>query len=247
MSNKLYGAILGDLAGQPYEYPALKHFPNQDDIDIHNPNSKITDDTLMTLAVAKSIIECTRVDYEMRDMGRRYPGKYYGKRFIEWINSDIGTFGNSYGNGCIMRISPFMYLSGNENEIRSAIITSCVASHNDPVSINACLDLYDLYHSKSLLFPIVPNVIDKFEEFKIRADDTITFIKSLHNTYNSTHHSIIKAVSCGGDTDTNASIIGELMNFEFNDLTDKDIEYVESKLDPYLLEILKTFNEKFDI
>jgi ADP-ribosylglycohydrolase len=97
-SYKLYGAILGDLAGQPYEYPSMKHFPEQDEINIHNPDSKITDDTLMTLAVAKSLLEGTRVEYELKDMGKRYPGKHYGKGFNEWINSEIGTVNDSYGN-----------------------------------------------------------------------------------------------------------------------------------------------------
>ena len=54
--NKLYGAILGDLAGQPYEFPILTHFPDIKDINLHNPNSVFTDDTLMTLATAKSIM-----------------------------------------------------------------------------------------------------------------------------------------------------------------------------------------------
>ena len=246
-SYKLYGAILGDLAGQPYEFPAMKYFPNESDINLHNPESRITDDTLMTLALAKAILLGTSYEYELKDMGKKYRGDHYGKGFREWIDLPTGTVGNSFGNGCIMRISPFMYLERNDtNDILAEIISSCVTSHNHPVSIKACLDLYDLYQIASDDLLVWSNrLIDKFDEFKVRADDTYKFIESLygHPGYNSTHEAIRKAISCGGDTDTNASIIGELMNFMHNDLTTEDVEYVESKLDSYLLNILRRFNE----
>ena len=35
------------------------------------------------------------------------------------------------------------------------------------------------------------------------------------------------------------------MNHTYNDIRRKDVKYVESKLDPYLLSILKEFNKKF--
>jgi ADP-ribosylglycohydrolase len=81
----------------------------------------------------------------------------------------------------------------------------------------------------------------------VKAKDTFRFCQSVFIYYNdkNTHDAIKKVVSCGGDTDTNASIVGELLNYHLQDLTREDIRYVESMLDPYLLDILKRFNEKY--
>ena len=166
MSNKLYGAILGDLAGQPYEYPPMQKFPEVTEVNLHNPDSTITDDTLMTLAIAKAILEGTDYAYEMKDMGRRYPGDYFGKRFNEWINYDVGISNDSFGNGCIMRISPFMYMGWDKNTVLTEIIRSCVTSHNHQISIKACLDLFDLYEKcTNHLWLYQDNRIKVFNEF----------------------------------------------------------------------------------
>ena len=70
------------------------------------------------------------------------------------------------------------------------------------------------------------------------------FIEEAYWHSNNTSNTIKKVISFGGDTDTNASIIGELMNFTFNDLSEDICNYVDSKLDDYLLDILKRFNNK---
>lgn len=243
MKNKLYGAILGDLCGQPYEFPIMKGpYTN---VEIHNPISIITDDTLMTLATASYILgRFETLEQAYKDMGKRYPGDHYGKGFKEWIDSPLGTINNSWGNGCLMRISPFMYLNENEDYVKEKIIESCQFSHNHPKSILSSLKLYDLYFEKRGELSMFYNKkhIPKFSKFKVEADITFKFIEKLSYACDSTKEMIIFAVECGGDTDTNASIIGELMNFIHNDLDQNDVDYVESKLDDYLLGILKDFN-----
>ena len=105
---KLYGAILGDLTGQPFEFPAMQGpYTN---VKIHNKESHFTDDTLMTLATARAILDNISFEQAYKEMGKLYEGDYYGKGFKDWLYSQDGTFGNSYGNGCLMRISPLMYL-----------------------------------------------------------------------------------------------------------------------------------------
>ena len=104
---KLYGAILGDLSGQPHEFPA-KGGPIEN-VVLHNPNGHFTDDTLMTLATANFLLgKHETIEEAYKDMGKRYVGDYYGKGFKEWIYTPMGTIGKSWGNGCIMRISPFI-------------------------------------------------------------------------------------------------------------------------------------------
>lgn len=243
MTNKLYGAILGDLAGQPYEFPAMKHFPKEKEINLHNPDSHITDDTLMTLASAAYILGMSKsIEAAYKDMGHRYSGDYYGKSFKEWLNSSCGTVGTSYGNGCLMRISPFMWAKSD----LATILDSVRCSHHNEISYLAVINLWKLYHDMDIDYDEDIPKPKRFKTFGVRADITFDFCKKVYVYHAlSTKKSIITAIKCGGDTDTNASIVGELSNFYYPDLTKQDVEYVESKLDAYQLQILHNFNKKF--
>lgn len=237
---KLYGAILGDLAGQPHEFPA-KGGPREN-IILHNSESKFTDDTIMTLATAACLLsKFNNFEEAYKTIGYKYNGDHYGKMFKEWITTPSGTQLNSFGNGCLMRISPIMYLSDKE-KILPTILDSVLTSHRNEISIKSCISLYEEYIGNGLPFY---DKIKPFKKFTSRADDTLNFCVNLAKQFDNTEECIIKAIEQGGDTDTNASICGELCNFRFNDLTKESIEYVESKLDPYLLSILIEFNEKF--
>lgn len=246
---KLYGAILGDLAGQPYEFPIMKGpYTN---VNIHNQESHITDDSLMTLASANFLLgKHDTIEEAYKDMGNRYQGDYYGKGFKKWLSSEKGIISDSYGNGCLMRLSPFMYIKDKEQSKKLAI-ESCICSHLHPISIISVMDLIHEYSNSGLRRIATKygphNSVKKFEKFEVIADKTVEFIKNAYWLKNTTQEAIIAAIECGGDTDTNASILGELMNYTFNDIRGEDVEYVDSKLDEYQLNILKQFNKKFNV
>jgi len=238
--NKLYGAILGDLAGQPHEFPAKGGL--RTNINLHNPDSHFTDDTIMTLATASYLLgDFNTFEDAYKTFGNKYVGDYYGKKFNEWLKTPQNTTSNSFGNGCLMRLSPIMYLQDKE-KILPTIMDSVLCSHRHEMSIKSSVLLYDEYMGNGLPFC---DKITPFKKFTSNSDITVKFCINLVCQIPSTQESIIKAIEQGGDTDTNASICGELSNYHRNDLTKQDIEYVESKLDTYLLTILKKFNEKF--
>ena len=85
-------------------------------------------------------------------------------------------------------------------------------------------------------------------KFCINAMDTLQIVSAVYNLQRrpNTQRLIERIINLGGDTDTNASIIGELSNHINNDLTKNDTEYVRSKLDTYQLEILDKFNKKYE-
>ena len=149
-----------------------------------------------------------------------------------------------------MRMSPIMYVTDNEKLMDMMIAASSYNSHAHPTSYESCLKLKDLYLWDD---PLVSDVeILPFKRFEVTAEPTIEFIEKLHNNMitqmRSVQSCILLAVNCGGDTDTNASIIGELVNHYAEGITKEDADYVEYKLslvDPFLVEILKEFNEKF--
>lgn len=245
---KLYGAILGDLCGQPME---LQRYNGQ--VIIHNPDSHITDDTVMTLATAYAIMNGLTFETVYKAFGKIYTdeknGLGYGAGFKEWIDKPLGVLNESYGNGCLMRMSPIIYASKNVTEMEFLIAASCYCSHSHIKSYESCIKLMGLYNGdfESHAQPII-----KFKKFEVTSEPTYQFIENLFfNKWESelmtTQECILKSIECGGDTDTNASIIGELVNYWNDDITDEDVTYVDSKLKefPELLNILKQFNEKY--
>lgn len=239
MKHRLYGAILGDLCGQPHEFKGNEGYGEP--VSLYNPVSHITDDTIMTLATAYALINGVSFDHAYRMFGEKYIGDYYGAGFKKWLESPAGTIGNSWGNGCLMRISPIMYIKNKE--IRNALLhASICTSHLHVDSIKACEELVNMYDGKrkKSSYPWI------FKKFCVDSKTTIKFIWSLCKNCKTTKGAILVAVNCGGDTDTNASIAGELLNYINDDLIEADIRYVESKLDDFLLGVLREFNDKID-
>lgn len=232
MKNKLYGAILGDAAGLPYE-GMLQDLPNLEDIQLHFKPTRISDDSILTLASARSIIHNTNIEHEYKYWANKYPNSGYGAGFRVWRNTPPGTIGNSYGNGVLMRLSPFIWSA-------SGRISKSLTSHSHKDSKLAVGKLIDLYAGNGNKTALEPQ---PFKIFTAKALDTVHFVESVFFNTSSTHEAIKVAVSCGGDTDTTASIVAELSNFHRNDLTKEDKDYVESLLDPFQLYVLKTFNK----
>lgn len=234
MSNKLYGAILGDIAGQPYEY----HFNgNMNNIEIHNEKAHITDDTLMTLASADAVLNNTPFLETYIKWYNMYPDdKYgYGSNFKALCSGHPEAHATSYGNGCIMRLAPVIYANGD-------IFASVICTHNHPDSIRAAFLLDAFYKYKDVMY-LGAGTKGKF---CINAFDTLQIVcDNYHITFN-TPELIKGIITWGGDTDTNASILGELSNALKDDLNKDDVEFVRSKLDTYQLGILDKFNKRFN-
>ena len=78
----MLGAIIGDIVGSVYEFCPTK----SKDFDLFTPWSNFTDDSVMTLAVAKWLMEdeSHSIHYLkccMQELGHHYPGAGYGARF----------------------------------------------------------------------------------------------------------------------------------------------------------------------
>ena len=135
----LYGAILGDLCGQPYEYKFEGELPNSGEVQIYNPHSRFTDDTILTLASHDYLYENAR-SYSLMTLYKEYTLDYqdrgFGKRFLEWAESDNNLIGESWGNGSIMRIVPFIV----KKDLK-LICESVNTSHSTVISFKGCLGL----------------------------------------------------------------------------------------------------------
>ena len=99
----MFGAILGDMIGAPYEFDRgdrTKDFP------MFTDDSQYTDDTVMTIAVAEALMDTMGKDEDaikaalvssMQKWGKQYPDAGYGGMFYRWLRTanpkPYGSFG----------------------------------------------------------------------------------------------------------------------------------------------------------
>ena len=137
----MYGAILGDIIGSPYEFDQgdkTKDFP------LFVRRSCFTDDSVMTVAVAEALMDSAGASDDamrpalvrsMRRWGRRYPDAGYGGRFFFWLRSPDPQPYGSYGNGSAMRISAAGWLYDSLEETRRIARLTAGVSHNHPEGV----------------------------------------------------------------------------------------------------------------
>ena len=146
----MYGAILGDIIGSPYEFDRgnkSKEFP------LFSRYSEFTDDTVMTTAVADAFLEClagkgkcrisdldedelkAKLVEKMQDYGRRYPYAGYGGNFAYWLEDENPEPYNSFGNGSAMRVSSVAWLFDDIISVVNAARISAEVTHNHPEGI----------------------------------------------------------------------------------------------------------------
>lgn len=132
----MLGAIIGDVVGSVYE------FDNTKDYNFHllTPRSEFTDDTVMTLAVAKWLSEEETHSHEylvrcMRELGLKYPWAGYGGNFKRWLIEREPKPYNSWGNGSGMRVSPVGFYARSLDEALDLAKISAEVTHNHPEGI----------------------------------------------------------------------------------------------------------------
>lgn len=142
----MYGAIIGDIVGSVYEFSNIK----TKDFPLFAASCDYTDDTVMTIAVAKAILRSQDerlqkrqnngpalevfMTEELQRFGRKYPHPMgaYGYGFHKWLQSDAPKPYNSYGNGAAMRVSACGLIAVTiEEAIKTARISAKV-THNHP-------------------------------------------------------------------------------------------------------------------
>ena len=138
----MYGAILGDIIGSPYEFDMgnkSKEFP------LFSRNSAFTDDTVMTVAVADAFLaagadadtQALRKELigKLQAYGTAYPDAGYGLMFSRWLEAaDPQPYG-SFGNGSAMRVSSVAWLHGDLETVEAMAKLSAEVTHDHPEGI----------------------------------------------------------------------------------------------------------------
>lgn len=153
----MLGAIIGDTVGSVYEFHNTKDYNFQ----LFTKKSGFTDDSIMTLAVARWLLEDREHSYQglediMVEFGKRYPSPIggYGGGFNTWLFNPkklydydekygampyISTTGrhpyNSFGNGSAMRVSAVGWFFDTLEETERVAAISAAITHNHPEGI----------------------------------------------------------------------------------------------------------------
>ena len=136
----MLGAVFGDIVGSAYEWNNVK----TKDFPLQRQGTRYTDDSVMTLAVAKWLLEDpshseSHLVQCMQNLGRGHIKAGYGGRFRVWLLSNNPQPYNSWGNGSAMRVSPVaLYANSLDEALRLAEITACV-THNHPEGVKGAM------------------------------------------------------------------------------------------------------------
>ena len=152
-SNKMLGAICGDICGSIYEWHNIKYKLKED--ELITPLSQFTDDSIMTIAVAEGISTAfdeigenwlnnadaentiyNRVKNVMLEYARHYAWAGYGGGFRKWFMSENPQPYGSYGNGSAMRASYCGWAAKSLEEAEKLAEISSSITHNHPDGIN---------------------------------------------------------------------------------------------------------------
>ena len=137
----MFGAILGDMIGAPYEFDRgdkTKDFP------MFTDDSQYTDDTVMTIAVAEALMDTMGKDEDaikaalvssMQKWGKQYPNAGYGGMFYRWLRTANPKPYGSFGNGSAMRVSSAGWLFDTIEATRHAARLTAEVTHNHPEGI----------------------------------------------------------------------------------------------------------------
>lgn len=270
----MLGAIIGDIVGSRYEFRPNRSkdfdlfigegYKENPTIEEYTKYSRFTDDTVMTIAICKALLDC-KGDYtnlsqqtinNMQLFGRRYPFAGYGFRFNGWLLTSNPQPYNSFGNGSAMRISAVPYFAKNIDELKDLSKKVTVVTHNHPEGIKGaeamavCIWLALNGKSKEEILQYVQenyyNLDFDYEELKqtYKFDETCQgsipqsiYAFAISNSYEDT---IRTAVSMGGDADTMACIAGAIAEAYYG--LPKDIEEQMYKfLSPDILEVVEGF------
>lgn len=139
----MLGAVAGDIIGSPYEWNntddryfelcrGTRGWFRGREVTYH---PKFTDDTVMTLAVARWLMsdsdrKTSRLIGIMQSMGREYIDRGFAPMFKKWLLSENPRPNNSYGNGAAMRVSPIAMTAGSLPEAIALTRMTAQISHS---------------------------------------------------------------------------------------------------------------------
>ncbi len=263
----MYGAILGDIIGSPYEFD---RGDKTKDFELFGEDAFFTDDTVMTVAVAEALMDvgrdaapdeiCEAVRASMLKWGRAYPYAGYGTRFLEWLDREDPEPYNSFGNGSAMRVSAAGWLYDSLDRTREVARATAEPTHNHPEGIKgaeAVASAIYLARTGSSKDDIKEYITEEFGYDLTRTCDEIRpgyhHVESCQESVPEAITAFLEgrdfedvirtAISLGGDTDTLAAIAGSIAESYFG-IPILLVMECKERVAEDILEVLERFEEE---
>ena len=247
----MLGAIAGDILGSIHEFHPIK----TKNFDLLNSECVFTDDTVMTAAVADSLMNKIPYVESLQMWGRKYPRAGYGGWFSKWIDSDFPKPYNSFGNGSAMRCSSVGWLFEDEGSVLEEAKKSAEVTHNHPEGIKGAQAValgVMLCRQGSTKLEIQEKLEDLFDYDLSQTMEQVKFNYSFDVTCQGSvpqaitaflesedfEDAIKNAISLGGDADTQACIAGALAEAFYMKIPDQIREFVLTRITPDILDVL---------
>lgn len=265
----LYGAILGDIIGVPYEFDRNKPV-SKDSFPLFCAESNFSDDTVTTIAVADAVMksakeEDVRVFFNtlvttLQTWCRKYPRRGYGGGFRKWIGDKNPKPYNSYGNGSAMRVSSAGWFFDNIYDTRECARTTARITHNHKEGVRGAMA------TASAIFLARTGAskedIKNYVEYEFgydlnrKIDDIRIYYRHTEKIWETVPEAVIaflestdfesairNTVWLGGDVDTVGAITGSIAE-AFYGVPDDLIAECRKRLPKEMLEVIDRFNER---
>jgi len=270
----LYGALIGDYYGSYWEFLFDKPKSKEDALRLRPKGHFYTDDTFMTLAVAKAVhssgnahdnlsekaIEC------MREIGNRHWGSYGGS-FAKWLRDPHPHPYYSWGNGASMRVSAAGLDAKSQFQASSLSYLVTSVTHDHPWGIYYADVVANLIFiakgvedgSKKAMISYLKKehgaLFHRIEGFDLeRLHDSYAFNETSHDTVpqaiwcflssESFEDCLARSLYIGGDSDTLAAIACSIAAPFYGDAQVRPFVSKLPALPADLKKILKVFSKK---
>lgn len=255
----MYGAIIGDLAGSIYEYSQIKGINKVNCSEIIPEKAFFSDDTILTIAIADAINNDGDYGEYLKKYGKEfleykpdfspYFKTSFSPGFIKWVKGNYE--GKSIGNGAMMRISPVGFYYNSEDEVLENAILATKPSHNSKEAMySSSLVALIIYYAKNgmgkdkimkrLNIKLTEPKIEKFNSTCSETNDVCLYALFTSNSF---EESIKKVLKYGGDTDTNACIVGSMAEAMYG-IDDELIKKAKAKIPNEFIEVIDKFEMK---
>jgi ADP-ribosylglycohydrolase len=254
----LLGAIAGDIIGSPYEARNCK----RTDFPLFRWDATFTDDTVLTVAVADTLLNAGDYVERFKEYYHRYPNRGFGAKFIRWARSNDPNPYQSWGNGSAMRASPVGFAFGTLEEVLAEAKRSAEVTHDHPDGIAgaqataAAVFLARTGRGKAEIRDYVETT------FGYRMDRTLDELRPTYRFDPSCRgtvpvavtafvesqdweDAVRKAVSVGGDSDTIACITGGIAQAFYGGVPEEIAAQALEHLDDALRAVVTEFSARY--
>lgn len=261
----MLGAIVGDIVGSRFECSCGK---TSKDFALFEKTCQFTDDTVLTLAVCKSLVECRKCPeklsettaHNLRAMATQYYRCSYGNRFIQWVyNEDQGPL-NSCGNGAAMRVSGCAYAAQSLEDVKILSKAVTAVTHTHPEGIKGAeataaatfmalngsskKDIAHMIKSQYYDLGFTLEDVKRNPGNKQICQTSVPQALKCFTESTSFEDAIRNAVNLGADTDTQAAIAGSVAGAYYG-VPEEIALQARDFLDENLCGILDCFEKEF--